>query len=80
MWPGLESSGPDLSLSAEGSLNRTNPDIKWIIFYFILKLLIIILFHTTGGSDEAQDFELAKVGAYVQSSPTKTGFCYLRLV
>lgn len=32
-----------------------------------------MLFHTTGGSDEGQDFELAKVGAYIQSSPAKTG-------
>lgn len=24
-----------------------------------------MLFHTTGGSDEGQDWELAKVGAYV---------------
>lgn len=30
-----------------------------------------MLFHTTGGSDEGQDWELAKVGAYVWSQQHK---------
>lgn len=44
------------------AFRRNSPQIKQILFHFF-KLLIITLFHTTGGSDEGQDWELAKVGA-----------------
>lgn len=40
-------------------------------YYFIIsRLLIIVLFHTTGGSDEGQDWELTKVGGYIQREKT----------
>lgn len=42
---------------------KNNAEIKQFCFIIFLQLLIIVLFHTTGGSDEGQDWE----------EPTKVG-------
>lgn len=40
-------------------------------YYFIIfKLLVIVPFHTTGGSDEGQDWELTKVGGSIECEKT----------
>lgn len=36
----------------------------------MFKLLIVVLFHTTGGSDEGQDWECTKVGGYIRYEKT----------
>ena len=55
-------SNPDLYSLYGGQrlIKKDNPDIKRIVFCY-WKLMIIVLFHTTGGSDEGQDWELTKV-------------------
>lgn len=41
---------------------------------------MVLLCHPTGGSDEGQDYELAKVGVCVQAHPAKTKGFYSRPV